>query len=106
MRRHISNKIQEGTCLLSKEPKTKATKAKKTKTTPQPTPLPSSQNDALTVLGLTSEASTTQIKQKYHDLASEFHHDKLPENYTNEQRLHSEERFKKISTAWEILKTA
>ena len=106
MRRHISNKIQEGTCRLSKEPKTKATKAKKTKTTPQPTPLPSSQNDALTVLCLTSEASTTQIKQKYHDLAREFHPDKLPENYTNEQRLHSEERFKQISAAWEILKTA
>lgn len=112
MRRHISNEIQEGRCRLPEEPKTKTIRKPKTKNTkttpntnntPQPTPLPSSKNDALAALGLDDKASTAQIKQRYHELAREFHPDKLPENYTNEKRLHSEERFKEISRAWEIL---
>lgn len=105
MRRHISNEIEQGRCRLLKNPKAKKTT---TKTTPprQPiTPLPSSNNDAFTILGLTNNASIAEIKQKYHALAREFHPDKIPDHYTNEQRLHSEERFKQINAAWQILQT-
>lgn len=109
MRRHISNQIQQGRCRLSEEPKTKTTRKPKTTpttdNTPKSTPLHSSKKDALTTLGLTDKDSPAQIKQKYHELAREFHPDKLPDNYSDEQRLHSQERFKQISAAWEILRT-
>lgn len=109
MRSHISNEIKEGRCRLLKTPKAKKTTSKTTPTSPvyqQTTKLPSSNNEALTILGLDDKASNADIKQKYHALAREFHPDKIPDNYTNEQWIHSEERFKQISAAWEILQTS
>lgn len=112
MRRHISNGIEQGTC---KFPNTGlgAKKTKKTKKT-NPTPktnstpistlsLPSSITEAYTVLGLPNNSTSANIKQKYHALAREFHPDKVPDTYTHEQRIFSMERFKQISSAWEIL---
>lgn len=99
IRSHISNEIEKGRCRLLKKPK-----ATKTRPAAQPTkPLPFSNNEALTILELDHKASSADIKQKYHALAREFHPDKIPESYTEEERLNCEERFKQISAAWEIL---
>ena len=55
------------------------------------------------VLGVPRDALSCEIKRQYHKLALTFHPDKLKPSATAEERLESEERFKALACAWEVL---
>lgn len=57
------------------------------------------EEDLYEVLGVSKDATTTEIKKAYRKLALSFHPDKVPEP----EREAAEAKFKDISRAYEVL---
>jgi len=57
----------------------------------------SGNNDYYTILGLTKDATTDEIKKQYRKLALQWHPDKNPD------KLEAEKKFKEISEAYQVL---
>lgn len=63
----------------------------------------SSRAEALRFLGLPSEVTAAEIKQRYHDLVKKYHPDRLGPKATAAERRSAETYFRKILEAYEYL---
>ncbi len=63
-------------------------------------------NDAYSILGVSRTATPSDIRRAYYRLALLVHPDKLPPSATTAERLSSEERFKLVASAYEVLSDA
>lgn len=60
-------------------------------------------NDAYSILGVSRSATPAEIRRAYHRLALQTHPDKLPPSATPASRASSEEHFKLVANAYEVL---
>ena len=60
-------------------------------------------SDAYSILGVSHSATPAEIRRAYHRLALLTHPDKLPLSATPASRASSEERFKLVANAYEVL---
>jgi preprotein translocase subunit Sec63 len=60
-------------------------------------------NDAYSILEISPSATRAEIRRAYHRLALLTHPDKLPPSASAAARASSEERFKLVASAYEVL---
>ena len=63
----------------------------------------SGMNDAYSILEISPSATRSEIRRAYHRLALLTHPDKLPPSASAAARASSEERFKLVASAYEVL---
>jgi curved DNA-binding protein CbpA len=63
-------------------------------------------SDAYSILGVSRTATASDIRRAYHRLALLTHPDKLPPSASHAERASSEERFKQVASAYEVLSDA